>query len=363
MIAFLLILAGAIAAVLVGLALRLPSLVSTLLASYLAWVVDLGLVTLVLSPFREVDRGGLGGRRGGHPGRCVRCLVASRPTCPVIRAGADGPRGGRVEPVDAPLPDRGRGAARLRACARADDAVEQLGRLHLPPGPRRGLGTSRRPLLDPGRADRSVERVPAARRAADPVPLRRPRRGSALRGAAVPGGARDPGGRLRLLSPAGLRRPSVRVGGVPPGDVLAFRPRVVDRAERPGRGVVPRDRSVLPAVGRSGRGRSRRRGDEPRARREADHGRRLAGARLARRCTRPPHGLANAGGRGGGAVGDRLLELRAQPGADRPCARPRRRPGRVHDVAVLSRVVRDAVLDALHADGHLEALAAPDRVC
>ena len=60
MIAFLLILAGAISAVLVGLALRLPSLVSTLLASYLAWVVNLGLVTLVLSPFRQVDRGGLG---------------------------------------------------------------------------------------------------------------------------------------------------------------------------------------------------------------------------------------------------------------------------------------------------------------
>lgn len=59
MIAFLLILAGAIAAVLVGLALRLPSLVSTVLASYLAWVVNLGLVTLVLSPFRQVDRGGL----------------------------------------------------------------------------------------------------------------------------------------------------------------------------------------------------------------------------------------------------------------------------------------------------------------
>jgi hypothetical protein len=58
-IAFLLIPAGAISAVLVGLALRLPSLVSTLLASYLAWVVNLGLVTLVLSPFREVDRGGL----------------------------------------------------------------------------------------------------------------------------------------------------------------------------------------------------------------------------------------------------------------------------------------------------------------
>lgn len=64
MIAFLLILAGAIAAVLVGLALRLPSLVSTVLAAYLAWVANLGLVTLVLSPFRQVDRGGLGVAEG-----------------------------------------------------------------------------------------------------------------------------------------------------------------------------------------------------------------------------------------------------------------------------------------------------------
>jgi hypothetical protein len=40
-------------------ALRLTSLVSTLLAAYLALVANLGLVTLVLSPFREVTRGGL----------------------------------------------------------------------------------------------------------------------------------------------------------------------------------------------------------------------------------------------------------------------------------------------------------------
>ena len=264
--------------------------------------------------------------------------------------------------MDAPLPDRGRGAARLRARARADDAVEQLGRLHLPPGPRRGVGASRWRLLDPGRADRPAQRVPAARRAADPVPLRRAWRGSALRGAAVPGGARHSPVRLRLLSSSGLRRASVGVGRVPARDVLALRPRVVDRPERPGRRVVPGDRSVLPAVGRSGRGRACRRGREPRARGEAHHGRRLARARLARRRARPPHGLVGACGRGGGAAGDRLLELCAQSRAHRPCAGPRRRPGRVHGVALLSRVVRDAVLDALHADGSVEALAASDRV-
>jgi glycosyl transferase family 87 len=53
------ILAAVLTALLAGACLRLPSLVSTLLASYLAFVANLGLVTLVLSPFREVTRGGL----------------------------------------------------------------------------------------------------------------------------------------------------------------------------------------------------------------------------------------------------------------------------------------------------------------
>ncbi len=46
-------------AFLVAAALRLRSLVSTLLAAYLAYVANLGLVTLVLSPFQEVTRGGV----------------------------------------------------------------------------------------------------------------------------------------------------------------------------------------------------------------------------------------------------------------------------------------------------------------
>ena len=46
-------------AVLTALAARLSSLVSTLLLAYLAFVANLVLVTLVLSPFREVTRGGL----------------------------------------------------------------------------------------------------------------------------------------------------------------------------------------------------------------------------------------------------------------------------------------------------------------
>ena len=46
-------------AVLVALAFRLSGLVSTLLVTYLAYVTNLALVVLVLSPFREVTRGGL----------------------------------------------------------------------------------------------------------------------------------------------------------------------------------------------------------------------------------------------------------------------------------------------------------------
>ena len=43
---------------------RLESAVSTLLLAYLAFVAELGITTLVLSPFREVTRGGLAGAEG-----------------------------------------------------------------------------------------------------------------------------------------------------------------------------------------------------------------------------------------------------------------------------------------------------------
>jgi hypothetical protein len=46
-------------AIVAALAVRLPSLVSTLLVAYLAYVANLGLVTLALSPFHEVTRGGV----------------------------------------------------------------------------------------------------------------------------------------------------------------------------------------------------------------------------------------------------------------------------------------------------------------
>jgi hypothetical protein len=57
----LLIGAGAATAFAVALSCRLPSLTTTLLVAYLALVANFGLVTLVLSPFHEVTRIGLGG--------------------------------------------------------------------------------------------------------------------------------------------------------------------------------------------------------------------------------------------------------------------------------------------------------------
>jgi glycosyl transferase family 87 len=59
MVGLLLIGSAVATSLLVAAALRLPSLVSTLLAAYLAFVANLGLVTLALSPFREVTRGGI----------------------------------------------------------------------------------------------------------------------------------------------------------------------------------------------------------------------------------------------------------------------------------------------------------------
>jgi hypothetical protein len=64
MIAALLLVAPVASAVLFAVSLRLPSLVSTLLAAYLAIVANLGLVTWALSPLRLVDRSGLAAAEG-----------------------------------------------------------------------------------------------------------------------------------------------------------------------------------------------------------------------------------------------------------------------------------------------------------
>jgi len=59
MVGVLLIGAAVATALLAAASLRTPSLVTALLAAYLAFVANLGLVTCVLSPLRAVTRGGL----------------------------------------------------------------------------------------------------------------------------------------------------------------------------------------------------------------------------------------------------------------------------------------------------------------
>ncbi len=91
------ILAAILTALLVASSLRLSSLVSALLVAYLAFVANLGLVTLVLSPFREVTRGGLALAEGvllaaalvtwSRRGRPGPPLAAARAGCRAIVSG------------------------------------------------------------------------------------------------------------------------------------------------------------------------------------------------------------------------------------------------------------------------------------
>ena len=60
MVSLLLIGSALATAVLIALAARLSSLVSTLLVSYLAFTANLGLTTIALSPVHGVTRAGLG---------------------------------------------------------------------------------------------------------------------------------------------------------------------------------------------------------------------------------------------------------------------------------------------------------------
>src|SRR6185437_7145370 len=89
MIGVLLIGAAVGVALLAAASLRSPSLVTTLLAAYLAFVFDLGLVTWALSPFEAVTRGGLAAAealllvvvgavwwRRGRPGLPLRAALA-----------------------------------------------------------------------------------------------------------------------------------------------------------------------------------------------------------------------------------------------------------------------------------------------
>ena len=83
-------------AVLTALAARLSSLVSTLLLAYLAFVANLVLVTLVLSPFREVTRGGLAVAEVVLLAGAARGVVDARPAAAAARGGPGGAARGRA---------------------------------------------------------------------------------------------------------------------------------------------------------------------------------------------------------------------------------------------------------------------------
>jgi hypothetical protein len=68
---------------------RLPSLVSTLLVAYLAFVTNLGLTTLVLSPFEAATRTGLGAAEAVLLSAAVAAWwLRGRPQVPLAQAGA-----------------------------------------------------------------------------------------------------------------------------------------------------------------------------------------------------------------------------------------------------------------------------------
>ena len=209
MVGALLIGAAVASAVLAAAALRLPSLVATLLAAYLALVANLGLTTLVLSPLHGVTRAGLG---------------VAEAVLLVAAVGAWWARG---------RPGAAAAGARAAAAAVGRDPVllaflafvlvllayELVLALAVPPNNGDALGyhlpkaaawaQAACDPLDRRRADRADERVPAARRAAAPVPPRRDGRRSADRPAAVPRPARDPRRRVRRGAAARVRRPAL----------------------------------------------------------------------------------------------------------------------------------------------------------
>jgi hypothetical protein len=86
-VAVLLIGAPVVVALLVAASMRLPSLVSTLLAAYLVFVADLGLATWALSPIRGVSRTGLGVVEGVLLGGALAAWwLRGRPGLPLRQA-------------------------------------------------------------------------------------------------------------------------------------------------------------------------------------------------------------------------------------------------------------------------------------
>ena len=149
---------------------------------------------------------------------------------------------------------RRRRRARVRAPARLHGAAEQLGLADLPPRARRVLGAARRRLLGPERPDRPDQRVPAARRAGGPLPLRRDRQRRALRAAAARSRCSRRWRRSTRGAPARVRRSAPpRAPALLFADVHDRRARGDDLAERPRRRVAPGRGGGVPARARRGR--------------------------------------------------------------------------------------------------------------
>src|SRR5581483_6911557 len=271
-------------------------------------------------------------RRGGAARRRHCRVVAPRPAASARPSVAALPRPARARIR------RSRGCrAWLRARARPDGGAEQLGLAHLPPDARGVLGAAPRRLLGAERADQPHQRVPAARRAAGALPVRRQRLRCALRTAAVPrracGDARD----LRRRTPPRTRRTRLELCRRPLRHVRRRRARGDDRAERPRRGVAARRRRRLPARAARERSRARGGGGRARGRRQADDGARRAGAAPPRGPARAARARALRRRRRPRVRRLQPLELRPQRRRDRPPHLAQRGAARPVGVAVVPR--------------------------
>ena len=180
MIGVILVLLPAVAALLYAVSARIPSLVATLLAAYLAFVAEIVGTTLVLSPSAcgDTRRGGPGGALL-VAGSVVVWLLRGRPALPLARSARIAPRA-RGEQAHRPVSGAGRGAARLRARPGPDSAAEQLGQPLVPPPAGRRLVAGAPVRLDSERADRHPEHAPAGRRAGAPLSVRGDREGAGV---------------------------------------------------------------------------------------------------------------------------------------------------------------------------------------
>lgn len=197
-------------------------------------------------------------RARGSSGHCASRLVASRAARCRARARGTNCDPHRPGPSHRGFPPRDCGRAGVRARTRAHGAGEQLGLAHVPPRPCRGMGATGRRLLDPASSHRPHERVPAARGAGDPLPLRRHGERGTLRTAAVRSGARDPRRDLHRGATARIPVAGRSAERAPLRVVHARRARGNDVAERPRGRVAAIGGGGVPARRRLDRSDSRR---------------------------------------------------------------------------------------------------------